>query len=39
MIEAQIQAPCQLPDRTDTVVFVDKLLNIHASQHKLLAIN
>jgi hypothetical protein len=39
MIPAQVQTSGQLPDRPDAVVFVHKLLDIHASQHKLLAIN
>src|SRR5579863_8160787 len=39
VIAAQIQAPRQFPDRTDAVVFVHKLLDVHTSKNKLLAIN
>src|SRR5271156_2934583 len=39
MIATQIQPPHQLPDRSHAMVFVDKLLDIHASQYKLLPIN
>src|SRR5690348_15346694 len=39
VIAAQVQASGQLPDRTDAVVFVDQLLDIHASQDQLLPIN
>src|SRR5579859_1012103 len=39
VIAAQIQAPRQFPDRPDTVIFVHKLLDVHTSKNKLLAIN
>src|SRR5260370_11741008 len=39
MIAAQVQAPRQFPDRSDAVVFVHQLLNIHTSKNKLSAIN